>query len=293
LNNSQKSNRQVDVAIIGAGSAGLPAFRAARKHSEKVVLIEGGVYGTTCARVGCMPSKLLVAAAEAAHSVETASGFGIQTAKPVVNGREVMERIRGERDRFVGFVLDDIENIDQKHHLRNHAKFLDDHRLEVGEEIIEAKSVVIATGSSPKLMPMFKGLGDRLIVNDDVFEWETLPESVAVFGLGLIGIELGQALHRLGVRIRVFGRSGSRTPLSDMAIRDYAEKVYQAEFPLDTKANLHSLEREGDQAKIRFVDREDGKEKEENFEYVLAATGRSPNVINLGLENTILELDSR
>ena len=52
MNNSQKSNRQVDVAIIGAGSAGLPAFRAARKHSEKVVLIEGGVYGTTCARVG-------------------------------------------------------------------------------------------------------------------------------------------------------------------------------------------------------------------------------------------------
>jgi dihydrolipoamide dehydrogenase len=293
LNNSQKSNRQVDVAIIGAGSAGLPAFRAARKHSENVVLIEGGVYGTTCARVGCMPSKLLIAAAEAAHSVETASGFGIQTAKPVVNGREVMERVRGERDRFVGFVLEDIENIDQKHHLRNHAKFLDDHRLEVGEEIIEAKSVVIATGSSPKLMPMFKGLGDRLIVNDDVFEWETLPESVAVFGPGVIGIELGQALHRLGVRIRVFGRSGTLTPLSDMAIRDYAEKVFQTEFPLDTKANLHGLEREGDQVKIRFVDREDGKEKEENFEYVLAATGRSPNVINLGLENTSLELDSR
>jgi len=106
LNNSQKSSRQVDVAIIGAGSAGLPAFRAARKHSENLVLIEGGIYGTTCARVGCMPSKLLIAAAEAAHSVETASGFGIQTTKPIVNGREVMERVRGERDRFVGFVLE-------------------------------------------------------------------------------------------------------------------------------------------------------------------------------------------
>ena len=120
MNNSKKSNRQVDVAVIGAGSAGLPAFRAARKHSENVVLIEGGVYGTTCARVGCMPSKLLIAAAEAAHSVETASGFGIQTAKPVINGREVMERVRGERDRFVGFVLDDIENIDKKQIGRAH-----------------------------------------------------------------------------------------------------------------------------------------------------------------------------
>ena len=72
MNNSQTSTRQVDVAVIGAGSAGLPAFRAARKHTENLVLIEGGVYGTTCARVGCMPSKLLIAAAEAA-AVETKS----------------------------------------------------------------------------------------------------------------------------------------------------------------------------------------------------------------------------
>ena len=81
-------------------------------------------------------------------------------------------------------------------------------------------------------MPMFEGLGDRLIVNDDIFEWETLPESVAVFGPGVIGLELGQALHRLGVRIRLFGRSGSLKPLSDQVIRDYAVKIFQAEFQI-------------------------------------------------------------
>ena len=103
------SSRQVDVAVIGAGSAGLPAFRAARKHTENLVLIEGGVYGTTCARVGCMPSKLLIAAAEAAHSVEAAAGFGVHAAKPIINGEEVMRRVRRERDRFVGFVLEGVE----------------------------------------------------------------------------------------------------------------------------------------------------------------------------------------
>ena len=77
------------MAIIGAGSAGLPAFRAARKYTENIVLIEGGVYGTTCARVGCMPSKLLIAAAEAAHSVEFASGFGIHALKPTINGAKL------------------------------------------------------------------------------------------------------------------------------------------------------------------------------------------------------------
>ncbi len=152
---------------------------------------------------------------------------------------------------------------------------------------------MIATGSSPIVLPMFDEIGDRLIVNDDIFEWETLPESVAVFGSGVIGLELGQAMHRLGVRIRLFGRSGSIKPLSDMAIRDYAEKVFKSEFFLDTKANLLGLERVVNKVKIRFVDHEDGIEKAEKFDYVLVATGRSPNVKGLGLENTSLKLDSR
>ena len=293
MNNSKKFKRKVDVAIIGAGSAGLPAFRAAKKHTENVVLIEGGTYGTTCARVGCMPSKLLIAAAEAAHSVKVASGFGIHTAKTIINGGEVMRRVRNERDRFVDFVLDDIEKTDEKHHIRNHATFIDNHNLIVGDSRIQAKSIVIATGSSPAILPMFKGLGDRLIVNDDIFEWETLPKSVAVFGPGVIGLELGQALHRLGVRIRIFGYSGSLRPISDISIKNYAEMVFKKEFALDTKAKLYGLERKNDHVKIKFLDREDGIEKVENFDYVLAATGRTPNVAGLGLENTSLDLDSK
>ena len=293
MNNTQKSSRKVDVAVIGAGSAGLPAFRAARKYTENIVLIEGGTYGTTCARVGCMPSKLLIAAAEAAHSVEAASGFGVHASKPTINGEEVMGRVRRERDRFVSFVLKDVENIDEKHLIGKHATFLDDRTLQVGDSTIDAKTIVIATGSSPIVLPMFDEIGDRLIVNDDIFEWETLPESVAVFGSGVIGLELGQAMHRLGVRIRLFGRSGSIKPLSDMAIRDYAEKVFKSEFFLDTKANLLGLERVVNKVKIRFVDHEDGIEKAEKFDYVLVATGRSPNVKGLGLENTSLKLDSR
>ena len=292
MDKSQQSISKVDVAVIGAGSAGLPAFRAAHMHTENVVLVEGGIYGTTCARVGCMPSKLLIAAAEAAHSIENASKFGVYTSKPIINGQDVMRRVRSERDRFVGFVLESVENIDQMHHFRGHAHFLDNHTIQVEDKIIEAKSVVIATGSSPKLMPMFDGLGERLVVNDDIFDWETLPESVAVFGPGVIGLELGQALHRLGVRIRIFGLSGSLKPLSDMGIKSYAENLFKEEFPLDTKAKIKGLELENGQVKISFVDPNNGEEKEELFDFLLAATGRSPNVNDLGLENTELELDS-
>ena len=293
MDNLKKIKQKVDVAVIGAGSAGLPAFRAAKKHTDSVVLIEGGVYGTTCARVGCMPSKLLIAAAEASHSVDAASGFGVHTYKKVVKGEEVMARIRAERDRFVGFVLEDIEKTDDKYNIRKKATFIDNQNLRVGDSIIEAKSIVIATGSSPIIPSMFDGLGDLLVVNDDIFEWKNLPESVAVFGPGVIGLELGQALHRLGVRIRVFGSSGSLRPLSDLKIKNYAENIFRKEFAIDTKSKLFGIKREYDKAKIRFLDRANGLEKEETFDYVLVATGRSPNIKGLRLDNTSLKLDSK
>lgn len=101
----------VDVAVIGAGSAGLPAFRAAKAAGASAVLIEGGAYGTTCARVGCMPSKLLIAAAEAAHAARRTAPFGVYVDGGVrIDGREVMARVKGERDRFVGFVVESTES---------------------------------------------------------------------------------------------------------------------------------------------------------------------------------------
>ena len=110
-----------------------------------------------------------------------------------------MQRVRDERDRFVGFVLESVESL-ILHKIWGMAKFVDDHTLAVDELLINAQTFVIATGSSPKILPQFFGLGDKLIVNDDIFEWAELPKSVAVFGSGVIGLELGQALHRLGVK---------------------------------------------------------------------------------------------
>src|SRR5438067_3294688 len=113
----------VDVAVIGAGTAGLAAYRASVSAGKRTVLIEGGPYGTTCARVGCMPSKLLIAPAEAAHAVERFPAFGLAVDGPVrVDGKAVMERVRRERDRFVGFVLDSVERLPAADRLRGYAR---------------------------------------------------------------------------------------------------------------------------------------------------------------------------
>src|SRR5690242_21400497 len=140
--------QKTDVAVIGAGTAGLAAYRAAKAAGRTALLIEGGVYGTTCARVGCMPSKLLIAPAEAAHSVERFPAFGLR-GDVEVDGKAVMARVRRERDRFVGFVIQGVDAIPASDKIHGYARFLDDTTLSVGETTIEARAVVIATGSSP------------------------------------------------------------------------------------------------------------------------------------------------
>lgn len=284
----------VDVAVIGAGTAGLAAYRAAVAAGKRAVIIEAGPYGTTCARVGCMPSKLLIAAAEAAHGPARWSEFGLALEGAIrIDGRAVMARIKRERDRFVGFVLDGVDAIPASDRIRGHAGFTDAHTLIVDHHTrVRFESAVIATGSAPTIPPLLRGLGERLIVNDHVFDWDDLPRSVAVFGPGVIGLELGQALHRLGVEVTMFGRHGHVGPFSDPEVRAYAARSFQAELDLDPDADVQSVRNVDDAVELRYRDRS-GVDQIRRVDYVIAATGRSPNLRGLGLEHTGLALDAR
>lgn len=286
----------VDVAVIGGGTAGLGAYRAAKAHTDNVVMVESGPYGTTCARVGCMPSKLLIAAAESAHQIEKAPGFGIHPQGEIkIDGREVMGRVKRERDRFVGFVLESVDEIPAQDKISGKASFIDDSTLMVDEHTkITAKRIVIATGSRPAYPRAWDELGDRLIINDDVFDWDDLPESVVVFGPGVIGLELGQALHRLGVKVKLFGLGGRVGPLTDPDVMAYAESAFKEEFYLDPNVKIESMQRiDGeDKVQVQFINHE-GELETFTADYVLAATGRRPNVDKLAIKNTSIELDER
>jgi dihydrolipoamide dehydrogenase len=191
----------------------------------------------------------------------------------------------------VGFVLRGVEAIAEADHVRGHARFVDRNTLEVDGRRISAKSIVIATGSRPSVPPILSDLGDRLVVNDDVFDWEDLPRSVAVFGPGVIGLELGQALARLGVRVVVLGRGGRIGPITDPYVRGAAIAAFNTDFTLDPDAHVTRVERAGNEVEVDYILQ--GEKRHERFEYALAATGRVPNVDSLGLENVGLERDAR
>ena len=278
-----RASLSVDVAVVGAGSAGLSAYRAAAATTPRVVLVEAGPHGTTCARVGCMPSKLLIAAAEAAHQAREAGPFGVH-AKVEVDGRAVMDRVRRERDRFVGFVVDGVEAIPPERRLHGRARFVGPNTLDVDGVRVEARAIVVATGSSPIVPSMFDGVRHAVAVSDHVFSWETLPRSVAVFGAGIVGLELGQALARLGVRVRIFGKGGALAFVTDPVVRAAGYAALAHELPLDLDADVRTVEPDGEGGvRVVFVDPTVGLTVE-RFDVALVAAGRRPNLAALGLE---------
>ena len=139
---------------------------------------------------------------------------------------------------------------------------------------------------------MFECIRDRLIINDDVFAWETLPKSVAVFGAGVIGLELSQALSRLGVRVSVFGRSGTVGPLTDPVVRASALAAFREEMPVFPDGTVRFVRPEGDGVEVNYDD-DRGVTHVETFAYALVAAGRRPNVKGIGLEHAGIVLDDR
>lgn len=286
--------RKVDVAIVGAGSAGLSARREVQRRGRSFLLIERGPHGTTCARVGCMPSKLLIAAADARHEVDRAEQFGIRVPEGVeVDGPAVMERVRRERDRFAGFVVEGVGQIPPESKLQGEARLVGPRTLEVDGRIrVEAGAIVIATGSRPWIPPSLEPVRDRVLVNDDFFELKDIPESMAVFGTGIIGVELGQAMHRLGSRVTFFNPFPVVGPLTDPAVRREVLEVMGEEltFHLGIRDEVVAPHPEGG-VTVEWTDN-DGRHSE-RFATALAAAGRRPNLEDLDLAAAGIETDRR
>ena len=285
------ADRSCDVAIIGAGTAGIAAYRAAVADGAEAVLIERGPGGTTCARVGCMPSKLLIAAAEAAHAARLADLFGVRVGDVRVDGPAVMRRVRAERDRFVGAVRDSVDEIPEAHRIAGEARFRDARTLTVGGTTVAFRAAVIATGSSPAVPKPLQGLGDRVLTTDTVFEIADLPRSLAVLGGGPVGIELAQAMARLGVAVTLIDASPTLAGLTHPDLVGAAAEIFADDMALLRETEIERAEADG--AGVRVVWRgADGTSGEGRFDRILAAAGRPPNRSGLDLGAAGLDRDA-
>ena len=276
----------VDVAIIGSGSAGLYALSQVRRSNKRFVLINGGEPGTTCARVGCMPSKALIQVAEDYHRRTTYGRFGVDGHQEMsLDIPEAMEYVQDLRDTFVDRVLSNSTDNMGDEFIEGYARFLEPGLLEVNGRNIRADSIIIATGSRPLVPEPWKAFGDLVLTTDTLFEQESLPESMAVIGLGVIGLEIGQSLWRLGVQITGIDQLQTIGGADDPEVSKAALEIIGKEFPI-WLGHRAELSREGDRLRVSAGDRDLVVDK------VLASMGRVPNLSGLGLETLGIALDA-
>jgi dihydrolipoamide dehydrogenase len=279
--------RSVDVAIIGSGTSGLNAMAQVRRAGKTFALINGGEPGTTCARVGCMPSKAMIQVADDYQRRTMLGRYGVDGHQELaVDLATVMEHVQDLRDTFVDRVLGSSTDNLGEEFIQEYAHFVEPTLIEAGDHRIRAKRVIVATGSRPLVPMAWQIFGDKVLTTDTLFELDDLPDSVAVVGLGTIGLELGQSLHRLGVTVAGFDQLGHIGGAQDPEVQRCAIDILSKEFPIHLGHPV-SLSEEGEQLRVTAGDQSILVDR------VLCSVGRVPNVEGLGLDKLGVPLDRR
>lgn len=277
-----------DVVVIGGGSGGLVVASAAAQSKAKVALVEKHRLGGDCLWFGCVPSKSLLHAARAAHTVKYAQKFGIYTHPPDIHFAEANQHVRraianiephDSPERFRGLGVDVIFG---SGHFRDRNTFVVDSRE------LKARNFVVSTGSRPAIPPI-QGLQEAgFLTNEQVFSLETRPNSLAVIGAGPIGCELGQAFHRLGAQVTIFSSREQILPKEDPKAAAVVEQQLLSEGIRIVK-----------HARVERVELADGKKRliaggeAIEVDEILLSTGRTPNVEELNLEAAGIEYSDR
>ena len=268
----------LDTIIIGAGTAGLAALREVRKRTDRFLIVNEGPWGTTCARVGCMPSKALIEAANAFHRRETFEEFGIRGADELTADiPAVLQRVRALRDDFVAGALEATDGLSDRNRIAGRASLQGPQTVEIDGTRYATRSIIIATGSRPSVPDEWLAFGDRILTTDTLFEQPTLGPRIAVIGMGPLGVEISQALARLGVQVAAFTTGKTLGGLSDPTLNAELTKLLKKELVLHVGAPAELREVSGgievrSGANSVVVDQ------------VIAAMGRVPNIEHLGLE---------
>lgn len=263
-----------DVAVIGAGTAGLTAFHEVRRAGRSALLIDHGPLGTTCARAGCMPSKAVL---HAAHQWAVLRELlGAQPTISATRADDLWQQALAMRDTLAKGAAKRTREAAGDRLLMGTARFVGAGELDVDGGRIRAKAVVVATGSRPIVPGFLKALGNSAMTTDTLFARERLPRSIGIVGAGAVGLEMAVALSRLGVRVVAADLKSAPGGIVDPVIAERATSRFREEFtlwlgrPVQVQAGPSGAElRRGDEAEL--------------VEVVLAALGREPNLDRLDL----------
>ncbi|HSD92298.1 MAG TPA: NAD(P)/FAD-dependent oxidoreductase [Methyloceanibacter sp.] len=274
------ASESYDVAILGGGNAGFGVTAPTRQAGMKVLMVESRDLGGTCPNRGCTPKKVLVAAAHALHEIAQAHVHGITVGKPTLDWATLIDRekdlIEGIPDRLAKTLQERGVEL-----IRDHAKFVGPNAIEAGGRRVEAKHIVIATGSKPRPLPIPGA--ELMITSDEVLSERALPGSVLFVGGGVIALEFSHVYARADAEVTVLEVLPRLLPALDAdAVREVHKESERLGITIHTAVKVKRVEKAG--GKLRTTFEKDGKELWVESDRVVNGAGRIANVEDLDLD---------
>jgi mycothione reductase len=281
-----------DVIVIGSGS-GMVVVEEALSHGLKVALVDRGPTGGTCLNTGCIPSKMLIYAADRIVEAQEARKIGVLTDIKNVDFKFIMERMRrnisGYRDRMRKG-LSEVKNLD---FYQGEAHFVQDYSLEVNSITISGKKICIASGSRTSIPPI-KGLNSiGYLTNETVLQLKEKPESIIIIGGGYIAVEYSHFFAAMGTKVTILEMANRLILSEEPAISELLKQKLSSRMEVHTNALVEEVKAKKGNFAVVAKDANNGEQKEFTAHKVLVAVGRRSNADVLKVENTGVETDSR
>ena len=290
------ADKNFDLIVIGAGPGGYVAAIRGAQLGLNVACVEKSALGGTCLNVGCIPSKALLESSELLHQAQSSfKKHGIKTGEVSLDLAGMMKR----KDGIVKQMTGGIRGLFRKNkvtHFEGLGRLVGDGKVEVdgkkGTETISAERILIATGSSPIVLPGLENDGEHIISSTEALALDAVPEKLVVIGAGAIGLELGSVWNRLGAEVTVVEFLDRITPTMDRELSDGLQKLLEKQglsFQFETKAESATVK----DGKVTVTLKQGDETSEVVCDRLLVAVGRKPNTEGLGAKDVGLEVNER
>jgi dihydrolipoamide dehydrogenase len=284
-----------DLIVIGSGPGGYSAAIRAGQYGLKTALVEKQArLGGTCLLVGCIPTKSLLQTADVWERFVHADLEGIQCENPRLDYPKVKDRKDGivtKHSKGVEMLLKraKVERITGYATLKGGGKV--EVTSDAGVQTLEAKNVIIATGSEARMLPGLEADPEFILTNIEILNLTAIPKSLAIIGAGAVGVEFASIFHRFGTEVTVIEMLPRVVPVEDEDISKELDRNFRKQkIRVETGARAENIRKTGHSVQLTLTTKE-GKQEELEVEKLLVAVGRKPNTDKIGLENTKVELD--
>lgn len=278
-----------DLFVLGAGSGGIAAARRAASYGAKVGIVEYDRLGGTCVNRGCVPKKLMVYASRFPELFEASQGYGWSPVHPELNWETMITKVNNEVTRLNGIYQRMLDN-SKVEVIEGRGAFVDAHTIAIGDRKVTAEKILVAVGGKPVKPDTIPGI-EHTITSDDIFHVKQQPKHFVVLGGGYIGCEFACVLNSLGTEVTQIIRADKILRGFDDDIRTEIQGAMQRHgINVVNNARGIKIEKLDDGVKVCVQGDEDDELAVVADAVSLAATGRIPNIQNIGLENTKIEV---